>query len=974
MPDLQATAGDLRRQQWICYLVLGVVAVALFSLALNMDYRRMVDYLFGDEAVYMMMAQSLAHDQDLTYNREDLQRFYASGWESGPQGVFLSKRGSRLYYSKFLVYPAFLSPFIALFGNKGFVLFNAVLFLAAAVLAFLHLSRYNPPYKALLFALGFFFLSASTVYVFWTTPEIFNLFAVSAGLFFFTWYVSSDKLFHLLLAGVCIAIAAASKLPNAVFALGPGLLALQRRQWRNVVLLVLLFVAAFGSFYGLQYVLTGDYNAYAGDRKTFYWHYPYEKAGAQDWERGTRLSNEDYFEESFYFNIRVLLLNAYYYLMGRFTGLLPYFAFSVCALLIFCFSRKHGPQTYIFLSALLMIAAFIVMAPDNYQGGGGAVGNRFFLNIYPAFLFMLRRIRGRVLIALTAAVACLFLAPVLVQPFYASFHPAVHTFGSPAYRMLPVEYTLLNTLPTMVNRHMMDAFSGHRVYHFNENGLYKDNGGYWVKGNATWEMAVRSMQSDFPEHCVLTLQNGLAANKLRARTPAGTETLAMYPGRIRSRTIALGRGYPYFKTRSFPFSVHSDKGFVPCFHQVNLPGLNTRYLGCFVHLSFAALDIARGLLRQGDGATAKAYVRQRLAEAPQDLTAHDLMFACDAAHTVDPPTARSCFARFAAKYKQHNAAWLERYGRPPGDLPDSMGGHAIYPYLDNLTADFPAGCLETAATLSPHAQGVALDGAKPFSLQTPRVSLTPGRYLVLFHVLSLSSERDAALILDANGRLGTPLRSRLATHVPVESTLSLEAELFVRDDVSFRLTVCRGEGLVLRKISLLPLEPLSFFSRLGPAEGFVYDAKRLGLPFPLRHCQSVPRVQRERIGDYHADMAPYYPDKPLVWNTDELSARLSLKREGAKKLIFTSTWQLRTQLFQPPVLTVAVLPRGFWQRLGYRLGLVKPLVKERYALEAAGVPTQLLPIGQRLRHTFVCALPQGMPKDSLQVAASLSLQ
>ena len=73
------------------YGILLALFAFLAALALTVDYQRVVNYLFGDEAVYYMMAQSFAYDLDLEYTQKDLWRVYQDGWHAGPQGVFLRK-------------------------------------------------------------------------------------------------------------------------------------------------------------------------------------------------------------------------------------------------------------------------------------------------------------------------------------------------------------------------------------------------------------------------------------------------------------------------------------------------------------------------------------------------------------------------------------------------------------------------------------------------------------------------------------------------------------------------------------------------------------------------------------------------------------------------------------------------------------------------------------------------------------------
>jgi len=117
----------MKRFQFEHYVLFGLCGF-LLAIAVTTDYHRVVDYLFSDEAVYYMMAQSLAFDRDMEYTPQDLQRVYAEGWYAGPQGVYLTKtEAGKIYYGKYLAYAFFLAPFIAVFGLKGFLILNVLL-------------------------------------------------------------------------------------------------------------------------------------------------------------------------------------------------------------------------------------------------------------------------------------------------------------------------------------------------------------------------------------------------------------------------------------------------------------------------------------------------------------------------------------------------------------------------------------------------------------------------------------------------------------------------------------------------------------------------------------------------------------------------------------------------------------------------------------------------------------------------------
>ena len=627
------------------------MTIALLAIAFTVDYHRVVDYMFSDEAVYYMMAESLAFDQDLEYTQEDLQRVYKEGWHAGPQGIFLTKTGGgKIYYSKSLVYALFLAPFLRVLGFQGFLVLNSLLLSLMIWMGWVYLRQFNDRLLSLLVALTFFLLSASFVYTFWITPETFNMCCITAGLFLWLYrreerlepsspgrsrlawlrwlFTTPDG--RLYLAPIPIAIACASKLPNLLF-LFPMLadtfiggirfpqaggarkfsIIPNISTWRKLVILCCIFVVFVGILYGLQHTFTGHFNPYAGDRKTFYWDFPLA-SGRDVWEQGVRLSNEDYIKESFYFNQKTLFYNIYYYVFGRFTGMLPYF---FCSFLAFYYFLRQSLRTsrspvqkrqrlrrlLLLLTIGGSIGAYIIMAPSNYQGGGGAFGNRFFLNIYPAFLFLIITISSARPLFISWAVGTAFLAQALLNPFQSSYYPAAQAFRFP-YRLLPVELTLIDTIPTNVNHHLMQTADQseppYRVYFVDENISDLSPYDFWVKGEDSAEMVLRTEQPQ--QHLVIRLTNGPIPNQVDVSVAKQRQSIRLdLPGEQRQLIFPLEWSMPYFRSHLYPLTIRSHTGFVPKFTP-NSPLQDTRYLGCRVSFALDSLAVARAYLEHGE--------------------------------------------------------------------------------------------------------------------------------------------------------------------------------------------------------------------------------------------------------------------------------------------------------------------------------------------------------------------------------------
>ena len=60
-------------------------------------------------------------------------------------------------------------------------------------------------------------------------------------------------------------------------------------------------------------------------------------------------------------------------------------------------------------------------------GGGGPVGNRYFLGTYGVFLFLVPPLQTAIAGLLTMAISGLFVMPIVTNPFYASRHPSEHS-------------------------------------------------------------------------------------------------------------------------------------------------------------------------------------------------------------------------------------------------------------------------------------------------------------------------------------------------------------------------------------------------------------------------------------------------------------------------------------------------------------------------------------------------------------------
>ena len=140
--------------------------------------------------------------------------------------------------------------------------------------------------------------------------------------------------------------------------------------------------------------------------------------------------------------------NVLYFFVGRHVGILPYFLPLLLGLAAW---RRGEGRGMLILAALAAAFCFLLIRPFNFYGGGGALANRYFLPLYPAFWFAAGRPPARASWALLAtALAAPFLLPLWQHPEAYLLAPGGgYTYVSHfAQRYLPYETTLSHLKPS----------------------------------------------------------------------------------------------------------------------------------------------------------------------------------------------------------------------------------------------------------------------------------------------------------------------------------------------------------------------------------------------------------------------------------------------------------------------------------------------------------------------------------------------
>ena len=594
------------------------------GMALSVDFPRAAIGIQSDEATYYMMGYSLAYDGDLTYRREDLVRVWRE-FPSGPVGVFLKKgriieriglmrrvpfvwtqtRGdsdpNRLFYGKSFAYPLFAAPFVRLFGTNGFLVLNALLLALAAWCAYLFLAARSRPAVAAALAGAFVMASVVPVYFVWIAPELFN-FTLGVVAYFCWLYKevapasSATRRSRWLFgpasdvaAGVILGLATFSKVSNALLFPPVVLWLLWKRRWRTATLASAGFAVVAVGLFGINTAISGEWSYQGGERSTFNFEFPFQTphsgfaVGAEK-ARNDALTEIIFNRDVFWTN---LAHNLGYTFVGRYAGIVPYFfpaAFAMAAFLV-GIRRRPGWQTLALLGGLSQPIVFAVMTPYTWLGGGGSVGNRYFMGAYGAFVFLLPPITRAGVAVIPWAIGSLFVAPLVLNPFITSFYPGRYAAHGPL-RWLPVELTLvydwpINTDESRVriwygdNQDLKDP--GFQIYFFDYNAFGQETDkSFWVKGGSRAEFLIKT---DRPmKRLVLTLSAGAVDTEVDATVAGRTQHVGLSAGASQQVFFALGEGFPYQgQWPVWKASVSSSAGFVPALTEEH--ATDTRYLG-----------------------------------------------------------------------------------------------------------------------------------------------------------------------------------------------------------------------------------------------------------------------------------------------------------------------------------------------------------------------------------------------------------
>lgn len=431
-------------------LLATTVGAALFD-------RRSWPGLVGDEATYLMQAQSLAWDYDLRYSRADFDRFVAQ-WGLRPEGLILESGdgGATLTYSKPAAYAAFIAPFLRLSPTRGASVANALLLAFAAAAASRALARRIGP-AAPWWVAAWVFGSVSFAYVVWVHADLFLMCLVALAYSLVYGGAGPEEepgptgrlVRRFLLAGALLGLVAMSR-PFYATLLLPAALAVPRGRRGAGLAAFLGGALAVVLTAGLANLATsGALTAYQAERQSFdsMVGFPEVELPAGSWQDQIAARGSHSWKPPAGFDVKQGAWNALYFLAGRHVGILPYYLPLLLGLAAW---RRDQGRWAILPAVLIAAAGFLVLRPFNFYGGGGAIANRYVLPLFPATWFLAGRL---------AKVRWAFAATLAAAPFLVPLWQSPHAYlldrdGGYAYvsrfaqSFLPYETTLSHLKPS----------------------------------------------------------------------------------------------------------------------------------------------------------------------------------------------------------------------------------------------------------------------------------------------------------------------------------------------------------------------------------------------------------------------------------------------------------------------------------------------------------------------------------------------
>lgn len=630
MPSTSAPPAKRRARAFVALATAAVIVATITARRINP--LTTTGDIKSDEATYVSMALSLAHDGNLSFEKADLDRFLAI-YPRGPEGIFLKREESgwptiggtfpyvhlatpvpttqRLGYGKAFIYPLVAAPFVALGGVGGMLVLNLILVAICAGCAIRFAQAQTGSVAGAIIGVAFIGASVLPVYTVWLTPEIFNVTLIFVAYFLWLYKrVAPDAVWRGwrapwtdFVAAALVGVATYSKPTHAVM-IGPVVLvALLAKRWRDAICVAVLAAAVAAGLFAINLMVTGEANSQgsiaADGRKEIYDKYPFDAKGTQfdtygEVSNTTDIGNRNTTTSDVL--VRLLPRNAWYFLVGRDAGLLPFFfpGVLIAAIWLATIRRATAWQVSTCLGIAASAVAWLVIVPYTWNGGGGAPGNRYILSTYPMFLFLLPQATSGFFGVVAAAVGLVFTAQMTWAPVEASVEPW-RTVERKPFTVLPIELTLINDLPIALLREQRWRIAVSKdpyvlVYYMDANANPMEHTvpgdiphSQWITGDSTADIILRC--DDRPiSRLTLDLQDKYVPNDVTISLQGVRKSVHLDPGASTTILFTPAPGAWIQGSYAEVLRISTTDGFVPA--KVEAGSTDTRFLGVFVTYHF----------------------------------------------------------------------------------------------------------------------------------------------------------------------------------------------------------------------------------------------------------------------------------------------------------------------------------------------------------------------------------------------------
>jgi hypothetical protein len=579
-------------------IMIHFIGLLFLAAGISLNPLKITRAFFSDESVYYTMAYSFAYDNDMAFQQRDLVRVYRE-FAAGPQGIVLklNERDENIVFGKAYLYSLVASPFVRFFGTNGFFIFHALLFWLNLLCGYRYCRSIMQPRTAVLFSCFYFLMNASVVYLFWMTPEYFNMSLICFGFFFL---IAAERLqsssrffsapYNYCIAAVFFGLATFSKPTNALLVIPAGIWLLAQRKILTAAFTLSIFVLTTILLFAVNIYLTGEWNYQGGRRSIFYDHFPYDRAGASPFgpfkkKRIVEVKPQD-FRPPFYW--KSFGYNWGYFFFGRFSGLAIYFFPMFFALIYYLVSKKARFSLVVYSAGWIGVLTYMVGIPWNYFGGSGTIGNRYLMNAFPIFLFAIGREPSKRTMLIACGASLMFTSAFLFTPVISSFDNSFHQKQS-LFRKLPLERTLLSDLPINTNlrarRVAFDDPATYFLYFMDDNTYYKEafehQYGFWVQGEREAEIVMRTWQPVSRLSVrVKSLQPG---NRISIQVNGNRKEILSRESVFYEGELRMPAPLPYDRdgtgaTYLYDIKIQSSSGIIS-----RIETGEERYLGAFVH-------------------------------------------------------------------------------------------------------------------------------------------------------------------------------------------------------------------------------------------------------------------------------------------------------------------------------------------------------------------------------------------------------